>query len=75
MAIKKAKKDLKEKITLGLRIPKYAGFQDCFLQTPAIIQIRSGLPENVELTVRLFDGNNLLIPFETAVTVPFESSV
>ena len=74
MAAKK-KIRIDEKVTLDLRFPKYVGYLDYLLATPASIRIRSTFEEALPLTVSATSEGGLLLPFEKSVEVPFESTV
>ncbi len=74
MAVRKRKLTT-EQLTLTLRFPKYVGYADYFLATPARIQIKNSFEEEIALTVTAECDEGLLVPYEQSVSVPFESSV
>ncbi len=74
MAARK-RKFTSEKVALELRFPKFVGYTDYFLQTPAGVQIKNHFEEAVTLTVKISCGEGLIIPFEKEVEVPYESAV
>ncbi len=74
MAVKK-KIHIEEKVTLDLRFPKYVGYLDYLLATPASVRIRSTFEEALPLTISATSSEGLLLPFEREVEVPFESAV
>ncbi len=74
MAAKK-KVHIEEKVSLDLRFPKFVGYIDYLLQTPALIRVKSTFEEALTLTVSWACEGGLLLPFERSVEVPFESTV
>ncbi len=74
MALKN-KQAVKEKIEISERFPKVVGYLDCALSTPISLQIKNTLSETADVKVSIHDGEGLLIPYETRIQVPFESSV
>ncbi len=75
MANTKSKNQLKEKIQLTVRTPKYVGYADYPLQTPILVQIKNSFSEAVFLRVTISDENGLVVPYEATAEVPFESAV
>ncbi len=73
MASGKQKTAIKDKISLNLRFPRYAGYADYFLGTTASVQIKNTGGETLSLTVTA--ESELTVPYRTEVDVPFESSV
>ncbi len=75
MAGKKRKTELKEKVALSLRLPKYVGYLDCLLSTAVTVQVKNAHSEELECRVSLWDEAGLLVPYGEDCTVPFESTV
>ena len=75
MATKKIKPNDKRNFGLVLQFPKYAGYADYFLSTPAVIQIKNDGAETATLRVVAESESGLIVPYETQAEVPFESAV
>ena len=75
MANSKLKNALKDKVSIELSFPAYAGYLDYFLASSASIKIRNEYSQSLNLTVTITGGTGLLVPFEKSVEAPFESTV
>ncbi len=65
----------KQAVGIAHRFPAYVGYADHFLKTEVPVQIRNGGAEPLSLTVRVFDEAGLVLPYETQIEIPFESTV
>ena len=72
---KQKRTNRKDAVRAELDLPKYVGYLDCLLQTPVTVHIENKDSESRELSVRLFDGEGLLVPQEGSCFAPFESRV
>lgn len=75
MAVKVKKNTIKEKITLAPELPQYAGYADCWMRTPVDFQVTNGYSEALTLRITAESPEGAIVPYESTLEVPFESSV
>ena len=71
----KSKRPVKDKLALSVRFPKYVGYADYFLRTPVSVLVKNESAEEVSVRVLSESTEGLIVPFEAAADIPFESSV
>ncbi len=75
MAVKNKKNNLRESVALVPALPQYAGYADCFARTAVNFSVTNGSSESLELKVCAESPEGAIVPYESTVEVPFESSV
>ena len=75
MAGKKQKNTIKDQVTLTPELPQYASYTDCWARTPVSFQVTNSYSETLVVKVVAESKDGMIVPYESEVEVPFESSV
>ncbi len=75
MASTKMKNILKDHLVIEARLPSFLSYADYFYRTPVSIQVKNGFSENLSVKIVAENTDGLILPYDTTVEVPFESSV
>ena len=75
MAVKNKKNNIRESVSLLPALPQYVGYADCFARTGVDFSVTNGFSETLELKVCAESPEGAIVPYESTVEVPFESSV